>query len=106
MSSADRRLDGSSPIATLPEAANGGLPVSRPQGARASVARPDAASKEQHNITDEPEVLRVPAPYNLRSLRDLYTQIPQEGSKLKRFGSEVFLSRDAGAAGGAGLGPR
>ena len=47
----------------------------------------------QRNITEEPQVLRVPAPYNLLALRDLYTQIPQDDTKLKRFGSEVFLNR-------------
>jgi protein involved in polysaccharide export with SLBB domain len=50
-------------------------------------------TEPQHNVTDEPEVLRLPAPYNLLSLRDLYTQIPQDSTKLKRFGSEVFLNR-------------
>ncbi len=39
-------------------------------------------------------MLRLPAPYNLRSLRDLYTQIPDQTAQLKRFGSEVFLNRD------------
>ena len=39
-------------------------------------------------------MLRLPAPYNLRSLRDLYTQIPDQTANLKRFGSEVFLNRD------------
>jgi protein involved in polysaccharide export with SLBB domain len=38
-------------------------------------------------------VLRRPAPYNLLSMRDLYTQIPEENAHLRRFGSEVFLSR-------------
>ena len=48
-----------------------------------------------HNTTDAPEVLRQPAPYNLRSLRDLYTQIPELTVPLKRFGSEVFIRRTA-----------
>ena len=38
-------------------------------------------------------MLRQPAPYNLMSLRDLYTQIPDSPEKLKRFGSDVFLNR-------------
>ena len=59
---------------------------------RYSSPRPRAANKTpQHNVTDEPDALRQPAPYNLQSLRDLYTQVPQETKKLKRFGSEVFL---------------
>ena len=40
-------------------------------------------------------MLHQPAPYNLMSLRDLYTQIPDSPEKLKRFGSDVFLSRNA-----------
>ncbi len=52
-------------------------------------------NREQVNSsTDQPKVLRLPAPYNLRSMRDLYTQIPDQAAHLKRFGSEVFLNRD------------
>jgi protein involved in polysaccharide export with SLBB domain len=47
--------------------------------------------------TDEPKVLRRPAPYNLQSMRDLYTQIPDQSVRLKRFGSEVFVNRDISA---------
>jgi len=45
------------------------------------------------NITDEPKSLHREAPYNLLSLRDLYTQIPDSPEKLKRFGAEVFTHR-------------
>lgn len=48
------------------------------------------------NITDEPKVLHQAAPYNLLSLRNLYTQIPDSPEHLKRFGSEVFANRGAG----------
>lgn len=44
--------------------------------------------------TDVPSVLRRPAPYNLQSMRDLYTQIPEERAQLKRFGSEAFVNSD------------
>lgn len=54
--------------------------------------------RQHASITDNPSVLRVPAPYNLLSLRDLYTQIPAPSEHLKRFGSEVFLDRSGGAA--------
>ena len=50
--------------------------------------------------TDLPKVLRKPAPYNLQSMRDLYTQIPNRTAPLKRFGSEVFVNRDIYAARG------
>jgi protein involved in polysaccharide export with SLBB domain len=61
-------------------------------------ANPLDRKKAQRNITEEPEVLRQPAPYNLISLRDLYTQIPDSPDRLKRFGSEVFLDRGSGRA--------
>ena len=57
---------------------------------------------KSRSTTDEPETLHLPAPYNLRSLRDLYTQIPPDSAKLKRFGSEVFVNRDDPTHGGLG----
>lgn len=56
--------------------------------------------EEGNASTDLPKVLRKPAPYNLRSMRDLYTQIPDRTERLKRFGSEVFVNRDIYAARG------
>lgn len=57
----------------------------------------DAPSNRGHEetnaSTDIPRVVRQPAPYNLPSMRDLYTQIPGRVEPLKRFGSEVFLNR-------------
>jgi protein involved in polysaccharide export with SLBB domain len=50
--------------------------------------------------TDLPKILRLPTPYNLGSMRDLYTQIPDRTVRLKRFGSEVFLNRDRNAGRG------
>ena len=64
------------------------------------------AAQESPNITDAPTVLRKPAPYNLQSLRDLYTQVPQDTEKLKRFGSETFLKRDSAETSGDGFGQR
>jgi protein involved in polysaccharide export with SLBB domain len=48
--------------------------------------------------TDVPKVLHQPTPYDLQSLRDLYTQIPSETAGLKRFGSDVFVNRELSAA--------
>ncbi len=56
--------------------------------------------EEGNASTDLPKVLRKPAPYNLRSMRDLYTQIPDRTPRLKRFGSEVFVNRDVYVARG------
>lgn len=50
-------------------------------------------SRGEPNLTDEPQVMRQPTPYNLRSLRDLYTQVPDASEPLKRFGSDVFTIR-------------
>jgi protein involved in polysaccharide export with SLBB domain len=73
------------------------LPLSAQRTNRA-VATEGRKAPRQPNITDAPEVLREPAPYNLNSLRDLYTQVPDAPEKLKRFGSEVFLNRSVGMA--------
>jgi protein involved in polysaccharide export with SLBB domain len=47
------------------------------------------------NSSSEPQVLHRPTPYNLLSLHDLYTQLPEQNGQLKRFGSEIFLRRNA-----------
>ena len=60
---------------------------------RVSQEQRKPASRAEHNVTDPPDVLRVPTPYNLLSLHDLYSQVPDSAGKLKRFGSEVFLNR-------------
>ncbi len=52
-----------------------------------------APALKARNTTEEPDVLHRPAPYNLRSLRDLYTQVPDSAEHLRRFGSEVFHQR-------------
>jgi protein involved in polysaccharide export with SLBB domain len=44
--------------------------------------------------TSDPQVLHRPTPYNMLSLRDLYTQLPQQSGQLKRFGSDFFTRRD------------
>ena len=76
-------------------------------GARAqrSASPGDRRNEETHASTDPPKVLREPAPYNLQSMRDLYTQIPDQASSLRRFGSEVFIERNEVAATRGVLGP-
>jgi protein involved in polysaccharide export with SLBB domain len=78
---------------TLPGTTAAGTFISRP------MAKPEPP---QPNITDLPETLHLSAPYNLLALRDLYTQVPADSTKLKRFGSEVFLNRDPSMRGGLG----
>ena len=73
--------------------------ASAPQFARPGYGWQSTATNRErqekvNSSTDLPAVLRSPAPYDLQSMRDLYTQIPTETSRLKRFGSEVFVNRD------------
>lgn len=56
------------------------------------------AQETANASTDMPRVLRGTAPYDLQSMRDLYSQIPNESAGLKRFGSAVFVNRDASGA--------
>jgi len=55
-----------------------------------------SATKPDRNSASGVEVVHQTAPYNLQSLRDLYTQVPEQTSKLKRFGSDMFLDRGMG----------
>jgi len=87
--------------AQLPE--NAARPSS---STRANPASRQSRSQEEVNAsTDVPKVLRRPAPYNLQSMRDLYTQIPEPATPLKRFGSDVFIERDGPAGGRGGSAP-
>jgi protein involved in polysaccharide export with SLBB domain len=70
--------------------------------AKASGTSSQRSGATARSTTDEPETLHLPAPYNLRSLRDLYTQVPPDSVKLRRFGSEVFVNRDDPTHGGMG----
>jgi len=58
-------------------------------------SRAETQRPEIPNLTDEPLSLHRPTPYNLLSLRDLYTQVPNSQEHLKRFGSELFVARSA-----------
>src|SRR6185437_3881200 len=54
---------------------------------------------EQANAsTDLPRVIHQRPPYDLQSLRDLYTQIPDSAVPLTRFGSDVFVNRNPAVA--------
>jgi protein involved in polysaccharide export with SLBB domain len=62
--------------------------------------------KVLNDATGEPQVLHQPAPYNMLALRDLYTQLPEQNGRLKRFGSDVFLSRGGYAQASGALAER
>ena len=53
----------------------------------------DARREPPAEAADRIDLLHADAPYNLQSLRDLYTQVPDQTAELKRFGSQVFLNR-------------
>ncbi len=55
--------------------------------------RPSASDAPDANDARASQVLHRSAPYNLMAMRDLYSQVPAPTSSLRRFGSEVFLSR-------------
>jgi len=84
-------VDGSGTSATVAESM-------RSNRSRQSQLENPRGQEKANASTDVPKVLRQPAPYNLQSLRDLYTQIPDETAGLKRFGSDVFVNREVSAA--------
>ncbi len=67
------------------------LPRTTPQ--RNGPAGRSAKASTDTNPDGTPELLHRTAPMNLMAMRDLYTQVPDQSSSLKRFGGEVFLSR-------------
>jgi protein involved in polysaccharide export with SLBB domain len=66
---------------------------------RVVTPRTTTPREPQQTINESTPALHLPAPYNLLSLRDLYTQVPQDETRLKRFGADVFLNRSASAFG-------
>jgi protein involved in polysaccharide export with SLBB domain len=103
LSGSNRALSGPVSAAGQPSLSDSGAGVARGRGLSASTERSAKTPEDKpRSVIDEPESLHLPAPYNLRSLRDLYTQVPADNEKLKRFGSEVFVNRDELSRGGLG----
>jgi protein involved in polysaccharide export with SLBB domain len=96
-----RRLSGD--VDAFPTSSN--EPINSVRG-RTVTRGAEPRNEVTHASTDAPTVLRQPAPYNLQSMRDLYTQIPESTRTLKRFGSEIFANRNASAAAGRGVSGR
>jgi protein involved in polysaccharide export with SLBB domain len=80
------------PTSSNPGGVEGRRNVSRPSEGRDA----SSATKPDRNSPNAVEVVHQTAPYNLQSLRELYTQVPEQTSKLKRFGSDMFLDRGLG----------
>lgn len=90
--SADRSIIDSTRTQNISTSPNGN------QGRSAGSGPPEgrdvsSATKPDRNNPNAVEVVHQTAPYNLQALRDLYTQVPEQTSKLKRFGSDMFLNR-------------
>ncbi|HZB88285.1 MAG TPA: SLBB domain-containing protein, partial [Terracidiphilus sp.] len=86
----------------LPQSSEDGSSATAAQSIRNVRSRPASGGnlrgeEKGNSSTDAPTVLRQKPPYNLQSLRDLYTQIPNETARLKRFGSDVFVNRTISA---------
>ena len=92
------RIEGNGSSPTTAESLRSNRNGQRPKANPRRQEKPNAS-------TDVPKVLRQPAPYDLESMRDLYAQIPEEDTGLKRFGSEVFVNRDVLSA-ARGVSPR
>jgi protein involved in polysaccharide export with SLBB domain len=63
-----------------------------PRAARKRSAPSDKPTTPDIPPDGNPELLHRTAPLNLRAMRDLYTQVPDQSSSLKRFGCDVFLT--------------
>jgi protein involved in polysaccharide export with SLBB domain len=101
LSGSDRAQSGSASAIDQQALPDEGVSSSRAKALTSAKGRPTSKTENRsQSVTDEPESLHLPAPYNLRSLRDLYTQVPPDSVKLKRFGSEVFTNRDPLTGGG------
>jgi protein involved in polysaccharide export with SLBB domain len=58
-----------------------------------SMASRPLTDEDRTKSAPGPELLHKPTPYNLLSLRDLYTQVPTQQQTITRFGADVFLRR-------------
>lgn len=67
-----------------------------PSFGQSKLDRPRRTEKVSSS-TDEPKVVQQATPFDFQSLRDLYTQIPNQTVKLDRFGSDVFVNRTSSA---------
>jgi protein involved in polysaccharide export with SLBB domain len=82
---------------SMPERAAGSERENTVGTTRSSTPRsPPTTKTPEPAESDKIDLLHQTAPYNLQSLRDLYTQVPEQSSGVKRFGSDVFLARGMG----------
>jgi len=84
--------DGMTPFGENASSANAERPIRSGRKGKDLLLNPRGQEKANAS-TDLPKVVRRAAPYNLQAMHDLYTQIPIEAARLKRFGSDVFVNR-------------
>jgi protein involved in polysaccharide export with SLBB domain len=65
----------------------------RPGLARQNPGQSPRSQERANSSTDAPVVIHEPTPFDLQSMRDLYSEIPNETVRLRRFGSDVFVNR-------------
>jgi len=65
----------------------------RPGLARQNPGSGPRGQERANSSTDVPVVIHEPTPFDLQSMRDLYSEIPNETIRLQRFGSDVFVNR-------------
>lgn len=65
----------------------------RPDLARQIPGQSPRGQERANASTDAPAVLHEPTPFDLQSMHDLYTEIPNETARLQRFGADVFVNR-------------
>lgn len=65
------------------------MPITKEEQAQATTQ----AQQTDPNEPTHDGLLHQPTPLNLLALRDLYTQVPEQTSSLRRFGSDAFLHR-------------
>ena len=64
-----------------------------PKSQRSGTSSKTSKQSPDTDTNGNPQLLHRSAPMNLLAMRDLYTQVPDQNSSLKRFGSDMFLSR-------------
>jgi protein involved in polysaccharide export with SLBB domain len=64
-----------------------------PKSQRSGTSSKTSKQSPDTDTDGNPQLLHRSAPMNLLAMRDLYTQVPDQNSSLKRFGSDMFLSR-------------
>lgn len=80
-------------------------PSMHPGTARQNPSQSPRGQENANASTDAPAVIHEPTPFDLQSMRDLYTEIPSATARLQRFGSDVFVNRSLSSTARDSSGP-